>query len=178
MGTIDFNVLYAEAKTASFDPMPDGPYQFAVEEREARIASSGRHMIVVKFRCVAGPHAKRAITNNFVLVEDNAVALAIFFRNMAALGVPEAAIMTLGQVNGLDPLVNLIPIGRVVTLTLSQREWPAGSGQFRNEVKNVTSGQANGVPAMVGAPGVPTGVPAMPPMAPPVPVPQIGRAHV
>lgn len=172
MGSINFQEIIGEAKTASFDPMPIGAYTFAVEEAGYKLSGNGKHMVVVKFRCAAGPHAKRAITNNFVLSPDSPVALAIWLRQMVALGVPEASIAALGVAEDLQPLIALIPIGRLVTLDLGQEEWPKGNTPptMRNNVRNISPAANNGVPGVIAAPGVPTGIPQVPqvPVASPV----------
>lgn len=183
--TIDFQALLKEAQTAG-QALPNGDYDFVVDEATATTASTGSPMIKVKLRITTGAHANKKVFNNFVLSVDSPVALSIFFRHMAALGVgPEffAQLGTVAPEQALAPVAAAI-LGRTARMTLGQREWPANSGNYRNEVNNIVPGGQPGAVTPPPAAGVPTpnvggatpftpmpgvAAPAMPMPAAPVP---------
>lgn len=165
MSTIPFAELLKSAQ-AGAAVIPDGPVTVTVETADAVVASSGKDMLKVKARVVGGPHANRAITNNFVLTEDNPNALRFFFAQMAAFGLD--ANFFLGSNGSLEPAARALP-GRSAIYELGHREWPAGSGQLQNQVTGVKP--VSGVPQV----GAQAPAPAEVPSAPGIPgVPQFG----
>lgn len=156
MATFDFNTLLQQAKTASYDALPDGPYDAECIEATAVTASTGKPMIKCKFRVTTGPHAKRQFFNQFVLSLDNPQALAMFFRHMKAFGLDENYFTALGG-GSLAPVAQVL-VGRVARFELGHREW---QGENRNDVKAVkpipgnVAQPAGGLPTSSGLPGVP-----------------------
>lgn len=167
MTTVNFTQVLKDAKTASFEALPVGSYDVEVEKADSVTSSNGRPMIKVQFKVIVGPHTNRKIINNYVLVVDNPTALAIFFRNMKALGLTDEFFASLGASGTLDPVAQSL-VGRRARLKLKQREW---NGEMRNEVEQtmpftgapggmggVTPGPSAGpgagpMPSMVGTPG-------------------------
>lgn len=123
MTTVDFNLLLKEAQSAG-QALPDGDYPFIVDEANAQAASTGSPMVVCKLRILEGPHAGKKIRNNFVLTVDNPQALAIFFRHMAALGIPADFFAQLGQTDGVAALSNVAAQirGKQGIMTLGDRK--------------------------------------------------------
>ena len=159
MTTVNFNQVLKDAKSASFEALPIGDYDVETEKSEAVQSSNGRPMIKTTFKVIVGPHTNRKVMNNFVLVVDNPVALAIFFRNMKCFGLEDNFFAALGDQGSLDVVANAM-VGKRVRLTLGQREW---QGEMRNEVKQVkpytgAPGGMGGGPAAGPMPGM-TGVP-------------------
>lgn len=175
IATFDFNTLMETAKSASFEALPDGPYDAECISADAVTSSTGKPMIKCKFEVIAGPHAKRKFFNQFVLSTDNEVALAMFFRHMKAFGLDENFFKAVGS-GGLAPVAQTM-VGRRARFDLGHREW---NGENRNEVKSVkpiTGGVSTGglpgaaapvAPGLPGLPGLPTSS-APPITAPPAP---------
>jgi hypothetical protein len=93
MEEINFSELMEEAGKLFVDA---GEYPMYISDSEAKIASTGNPMVVAQCRIEDGPHKGFGpVYNNFVVVknkkrkEDNAKALAVFFRNMSILGLDE-----------------------------------------------------------------------------------------
>jgi hypothetical protein len=175
VATFDFNTLMETAKSASFEALPDGPYDAECISADAVTSTTGKPMIKCKFEVIAGPHAKRKFFNQFVLSTDNEVALAMFFRHMKAFGLDENFFKAVGS-GGLGPVAQTM-VGRRARFDLGHREW---NGENRNEVKSVkpiTGGVSTGglpgaaapvAPGLPGLPGLPTSS-APPVAAPPAP---------
>jgi hypothetical protein len=166
MTVLNFKALLQEAKTASFEALPKGDYPVTIIAADAITSSTGKPMIKVKAEVMAGHAAAgKKVFNNFVISEENPTALNFFFTHMAILGVPESFFM---QVSDLTPVAAAL-VGRSAIFSLSQREFPVGSGQMRNQVDGVKP--LAGVPGAVTAPatapvgGIPT------PQVPQVPQP-------
>lgn len=148
----------------SFEVMPEGDYDFVVKEAESKIASTGRQMYVIKAEIQGGPHDKRLVWHNFVLVHDNPAALGIFFRNMATLGLNAAYF----QQNPGDHHVADALVGRRFRGQVGVRKY---QGQDRNEIRAFFPAQGAGLGAPpAAAPSAPPAPPvATPPPAPPAP---------
>jgi hypothetical protein len=146
--TVNFTQVLKDAKSASFEALPVGDYDVEVEKADSVTSSNGRPMIKVTFKVIVGPHTNRKIINNYVLVVDNPTALAIFFRNMKALGLGDEFFASLGASGTLDPVAQAL-VGRRARLKLGQRQW---NGEMRNEVTQTMP--------FTGAPGGMGGVPS------------------
>lgn len=182
MTTVNFTQVLKDAKSASFEALPIGDYDVETEKSEAVQSSNGRPMIKTTFKVIVGPHTNRKVINNFVLVVDNPVALAFFFRNMKCFGLDDNFFAMLGEHGSLEPVAAAME-GKRVRLTLGQKEW---NGEMRNEVKAIKPytgapggmGGPAGPPAMTGVPGpspaaygaVPTPAPMPTPAPAPAPV--------
>ena len=167
---INFADLMQQSK-GQLEPVPDGDYNFKVVDAQATQASTGSPMIKTKLEITDGPHVKRRIYWNATLTVDNPMALAIFFRNMANLGLNDAYFQSQPT---MDQVASAM-MNRTGRMTLSQRTW---QGVARNEVKAILPPLA-GVGGPV-APGTVTG-PAIPspsagatPSGPAIPNPTAG----
>jgi hypothetical protein len=181
--TIDFARALQDAKGASMEALPVGDYDVEVAKSEATTSSNGKPMIKVTMKVIAGPYEKRSVLNQFVMSQDNPVALSIFFRHMKALGLTEDWFMALGSTGSLEPVAHAL-VGRRARLTLGHREW---QGETRNEVKAVKpyTGAPGLAPAgpvagpVAGPTGPATGgllAPPAAPIAPPSPVATVATA--
>lgn len=160
-GVINFAKLIKDAKAGA--AWPEGDYDFEVAEVEATASAKGSPMLKVKLRCLVGTYAGKTITNYFTLTMDSPMALNIFFRQMAAFGLPETFFAQFGENGNLEPVAAELR-GKRATITLEQEE---RQGAKQNKVKIVKpfgGVGASGAP-MVGAPMAPP----PPPPAPPAP---------
>ena len=181
ISNINWAELQQAAGEAGFDAVPAGMYDVIVDTASTKAASSGKNMIVVRFKIENGPEAGKSVFNQFVLSPENANALAFFFRHMAAMGLSEAYF----QSNPPLERVAADLTGRRCRIQVSIREW---NGSDRNNVDSVAppaGGPAAaptlpppglghfsaapsvtpGVTAPSGAPAVPS-IPGVPPITP------------
>lgn len=189
MTTVDFNRALADAKSVSFEALPNGDYDVEVEKAEAVTSGSGKPMIKATMKVIVGPHTNRKIINNFVLSVENPVAVSIFFRHMKCFGLTDEFFGSLGT-GTLDPVAQQLT-GRRARLTLGQREW---GGEMRNDVQGVKpyTGAPGGMggpaagptagPGPIAGPGVPASAPAHTPASAPIaatpqPAPAPAPAH-
>jgi hypothetical protein len=170
MGAVDFSTLLQQAKTVSFDALPKADYTIQIVESEATSTQGGKDMIKVKGAVVGGPYNGKKVFNNFVLSPESDAALAIFFRQMGALGVDEGTILQCSGDGGMARLAALLQ-NRTAVWSLDTREW---GGTTRNEVKAIKPLPAgSGAPPVAGlpapTPAAPTGIPAALPGLPGMP---------
>jgi hypothetical protein len=177
--TKSWNDLLNESK-GQLDPVPDGEYPVKIIDARDDKSQTQKLMFRVKFQITEGPHQGRKIPNQFVVSDDNPMALAIFFRHMEAMGLDAnffAADPNPSQV--ADNMLN-----RECRIVLGTRTW---QGVERNDVKGilpplgggpVAPGTVTGVatpggPIAPGAAPTPASTPARPPAqtsdAPPLP---------
>jgi hypothetical protein len=94
MTTIPWNDLLNSSDeggaSGSYDALPADEYDVVVTDAQAKMSSTGKNMIVVRYRVESGPYKGRSLFNNFVIVPDNANAKTIFFRHMNAMGLNRA----------------------------------------------------------------------------------------
>lgn len=175
MGSVNWQQLQEAAGEASFEALPPSVYDVVVDAAEATQSSSGKDMIKTTFRVEGGPYHGRKVFNQFVLSPENPNALNFFFRHMRAMGLGSEFFAA----NPRTEQVASALVGQPCRVRLSQREWPQGSGEFRNNVDAVMAAVAVGMtpgtppatsPAPVGPPGLNGQAPPPPPaaVAPPV----------
>lgn len=100
MATTNWADLVKKAKEApDSSPLPAGEYKVKVESAEFKQSSTGKDMYVVVYVVTEGQHAGRKIWHRLVVSPESPVALSIFFRHMAVLGVSEDFLIT----HGSDP---------------------------------------------------------------------------
>lgn len=131
---------------AGTQPVPDGDYEVKVVDAQATKSSTDKLMFKVKFEITSGPHVKRRVPNQYTVSDENPVALAIFFRNMEAMGLDEGFFAA----NPNPDQVASALLNRVCRITLKTEAW---QGVDRNKV-------AATLPPLAGgpmAPGVATG---------------------
>ena len=149
----------------SFEPLPDGDYDCAIESANSKTSSNGKLMFECKFTVTSGPHNNRKIWNNFVISPENPNALSFFFQHMNVLGLGQDFFAS----NPPPEHVAQALVGRTCRLKVGRRTW---NGQIRNEVKAVMpaiSGVGLGGPVMQGP--APAATPPQPAPAPPPPAP-------
>lgn len=149
------------AKTASFDPVPEGEYNVTCIKSEPTQSSTGKPMIKTTWQVEDGPSVGKKVFNQFVYSADSDVALAIFFQHMSFMGLDDAFF----DANPAWEQVAQMILGRRCRFQVGIRDY---QGQARNDVKKV-------LPPMAPMDGV-TQMPQMGQM-PQVPqMPQVAQA--
>lgn len=157
MSDFSFSALQEVAKQAGFTVIDPGDYEVKVEKSSVKDTQTGKKMIKVLFKVVAGPLAgKGTVWNQFVISPDSPNALFFFFKHMKALGLDDAYFAS----NPTPEKVAESLIGRRCKITVGIRKW---NDQDQNEVKvvsppdtSVVEQVTNGDHAGNGsAPGVP-----------------------
>lgn len=77
----------SESENKSFDPMPDGTYDFFIEAAEHRVSSTQKDGYNITAVVENGPYKNRKVFNTFYISPDSPAALGIFFRQMRDLGL-------------------------------------------------------------------------------------------
>jgi hypothetical protein len=177
--SIDFNQLMKQADAAGFTIVPDGRYDVIVTKSEVKPTSTSKEMIKVVAEIDGGPHNKRKLFTQHVLSPDNDNALRFFFEHMAGYGLAREWWLQPGA--SLAAAAQAI-LGRPAVFEIGHKEYPAGSGQQRNEVLKVLPRGAGGGAPLIGAgpaaapaipgPGAAAPAAASPGAVPPVVVPQ------
>lgn len=165
MSSLNWSDLIKEAgETNSYEPIPDGDYNFTVLEGVAKVTQSGKTMFSLKAQVEGGPHNKRLVWDNLVISPDNPTALGIFFRKMTAMGLNKDFF----DRNPTNAQIEQALVGRKFRGQVGSRTY---NGNKRNEIKNyypvatTASASAPEAPAVAQAPAAPPAPPA-PPAAP------------
>jgi hypothetical protein len=173
MSTLNWSELIKEAAdsgSTSYEPLPDGDYELKVLEAETKQTQSGKTMFSIKCQVQGGANANRLVWDNLVVSPDNATALGIFFRKMAAMGLTKEAFFD------REPSTAQIEqalIGRGFRGQIGSRTY---NGQKRNEIKNYYPSSATAsAPAPVQA-AAPAPAPAAAPAPAPAPAPSAAPA--
>ena len=107
--------------------IPDGDVNVQIIDSQATKASTGKLMFKVKIEVTEGPNVKRKLITNIVVSDDNPMALAIFFRNMENIGIPQSFFL---QEPNPDQVASAM-IGRAARVKIGHKNW---QGVDRNEV--------------------------------------------
>lgn len=102
MTSSSFGNLVQKAQEAGsgFDLLPDGPYIAKVIESEFKHSGAGKPQIKTRWEVVQGPHAGfKGLWNYFTLTIDNPNAVAIFFRQLKALGITQEFLDALSELD-------------------------------------------------------------------------------
>jgi pyruvate/2-oxoglutarate dehydrogenase complex dihydrolipoamide acyltransferase (E2) component len=84
--SVDFASLMQQA--GPMEAIPVGDYDVVVKDAQATESkNTGKPMVKCKFAIESGPHANRTLWWNAVISQESPEALAIFFRQMDALGL-------------------------------------------------------------------------------------------
>lgn len=162
---VNFKELYDEQddSASAFELLPVGPYLVEVLETEATQTANGKAMIKVTLKIVEGPYANRRLWTNFVVSPENKVALAIFFRQMAALGLDRNYMLT----DPTEAQVAQALLGRRAIADVVMRKY---QGEDRNDVKNIRkpTTPASGLPQGLDASQLQSPAPAPAPAPQPV----------
>jgi hypothetical protein len=90
MSDFSFSTLQKVAKDAGFTVIADGEYEVKIIKSEAKDTSTGKKMIKVLFKVIAGPLAGNGtVWNQFVISPESPNALFFFFKHMKALGLDD-----------------------------------------------------------------------------------------
>lgn len=141
-----------------FSALPAADYDLKIIQAEAKQSGTGKTMFKITAEVTSGPYAKRRIWANLVVTPDNPVALNIFFRQMAAIGISKDFFATNpSDHNVAEALLDKEFRGQVV---IKQYQ-----GEDRNDIKSYSriSKTAD------SAPVPPTTPKASSPSAPPAP---------
>lgn len=159
------------ADGGSFEPLPVGDYNFKIIEAPHKTAQSGRDMWKVKAEVLDGPHARRLVWNNLVLVTENPNALGMFFRKMGALGLTQEFFSQNPDVETISRAL----VGRAFRGSVTQSEY---QGKINNDIAMYYPLQAApGVVPPVSAPAPAPAVAVAPaPVAAPAPAPAVAPA--
>ena len=170
MSSLNWGELISEAAEAgggSYDPLPDGEYEFKVIEASATTTQTGKPMFKVTAEVQTGAHAKRRVWDNLVISSENKTALSIFFNKMKALGLTEDYF----RQNPPGDQVASAMLNRTFRGQVGSRVW---NGDTRNELKRYAPVASAGIPASapVAAAAAPAPAPApAPAAAAPAPAP-------
>ena len=153
-----------------FSALPQADYDLKVIAAEAKNTSGGKTMFKITTEVTSGPYAKRRVWANLVVSPENPVALNIFFRQMAAIGIGKDYFAT----NPSDHNVAESLVGKEFRGQVVIRQY---QGEDRNDIKqysrlNRTSESEPVAPTIPAAssssaPPAPAGVAPNPAPAPP-----------
>lgn len=146
MTGINFADLLSEAGDGGGNLPDGGPYDAQVEQCEAKVASTGKPMIVARFRIITGPHANSVVVNNFVISQGNPNALRFFFQHMAVFGMSREYFNTPGL--QLEQVAANM-VGRQARLTLATKD----GRQNVSKVENIPGGMV--APTAAAPPATP-----------------------
>lgn len=88
----------AAEEGVSFEVLEAGDYLAKIIESEYKLSNGGKPQIKTRWEVVQGPKAGfKGLWNYFTLTVDNPNAMAIFYRQMTALGITNEFMTTLAQ---------------------------------------------------------------------------------
>lgn len=150
MSTLNWSELIKDAADSgsnSLEALPDGDYELKVLEAEEKQSQSGKTMFAIKCQVQGGASANRLVWDNLVVSPDNATALGIFFRKMAAMGLTKESFFDREPTSAQ---IEQALIGRAFRGQIGSRTY---NGQKRNEIKNYypSSATAAAAPAPIQA---------------------------
>lgn len=171
MAEATWGELMANAKKAA-EPVAETDHNIKIVNSEATRASTGSLMFKYSAEIQDGPDVKRKLYGNLVVSPDNGTALAIFFRNMAALGLGDEFFAA----NPSPEAVASAMMNRTARVHVKHKTW---QGVVRGEIDRWYAPGEGGLslgPAGPVAPGTVTGMAPAPlptgatplPMAAPV----------
>lgn len=144
---------------SGFTALPAADYDFVVIEAKATATTKGKTMFKLTNEIISGPYAKRRVWANLVVSPENPVALNIFFRQMAAIGVDKSYFAT----NPSDSNVAETLVGKTFRGQVVIKQW---QGEDRNEIKSYSRLNRTEVSS---TPPVPPTAAASPTSSPPAP---------
>ena len=164
----------AEQSGASFEVLEAGVYVAKIIESEYKQSSNGKPQIKTRWEVTTGPKAGfKGLWNYFTLTTDNPQAMAVFYRQMTALGITNEFLATLASAS---PEVAMKQIAQALQGREAQIKVKVDTEWNNNKIERI-----NPLPvsAMAGNPGSgsPFPGPAAAP-APAAPTPQEAPAPV
>ena len=167
MESVNFQDLIKAAGDAGFTLIPKGWYDVVVDKAEAGETSTGKPRVRVFFRIISGPYAATAvkIRNDFNLTADNANALAIWFRHMEAMGLPQSWFAQLPPGPQIMQYVAQALLGRQARIQVTDNRIYGNRPQ--NDVVDVQPpfGAPSGMPAQQPYTPAQAGIPQVPQVA-------------
>ena len=169
--------LANEAGDTEFSALPQADYDLKIIAAEAKNTSGGKTMFKLTTEVTSGPYQKRRVWANMVVSPENPVALNIFFRQMAAIGVDKSYFAT----NPSDHNVAETLVGKEFRGQVVIKQW---QGNDRNEIKQFsrltrTESSTVAPPNPIAQPSAPNTPPAPAGLAPaPAPAPAPTAASV
>lgn len=137
MADFNYQALVQQAKDSgaatSYDPLPEGEYNFVVEKAEAAQSKKGDPQLVLTLKVTDdGEFKNRKLWHRMTFIPGNGVGLAINFRQIDTLGGTPILEQggSLAQVAGF--LTGKTGLARVI-----QKEW---NDKLQNEVKDIKKG--------------------------------------
>lgn len=125
MSTSSFGSLVRKAQESggSFDLIPADNYISKCIESEYKLSSGGKPQIKTRWEVVQGPHAGyKGIWLYFTLTIDNPNAVAIFFRQIKAMGITQDFLDALSEFDNetaVKQIANALE-GRMASLKMKQ----------------------------------------------------------
>lgn len=150
MAEATWGELMANAKKAA-EPVSEGDHNVKIVDAEATRASTGSLMFKFKAEIQDGPDIKRKLYGNLVVSPDNGTALAIFFRNMAALGLGDEFFAA----NPSPDAVASAMFNRTAKVHVKHKTW---QGVVRGEIDRWYNAGEGGLSLGPVAPGTVTGM--------------------
>lgn len=166
MSTLNWADLKKAAEDAGFSVVPKGTYNAVVSKATGAKTSNGKDQIKVTFKVLDGPQAGKPVNNNFIISQDNPVALGFFFRHMNALGLG-AEYFAANPSASTDQIANDI-LNCKCQIDVSVEKW---NDEDRNRV-NAVKAMPNAVGAAVGISRSAMPQPSMPSQPQPVAQPK------
>lgn len=142
MGSLNFKELLGNAETQKVIPAND--YDAVVDRVDVRESGKGKTMFAVMFKVEGGPNNGAPVWTNLTISPESPVALGIFFRQMAALGLD-------ADYFAADPLPTKVAEdlkGALAKIKVEVGEW---QGAPKNEVKSIRA-RAGAAPRSIPAP--------------------------
>ncbi len=165
MSTVNWSELIKDAgEITSYDPIPEGDYDFVVAEVTPKTSASNKPMFVLKAQVEGGAHAKRLVWDNLVVTHDNPSALRIFFSKMMAMGLTTEFFDS----GPNDSQIAQVLVGRRFRAQVGIRTY---NGSQKNEIKRYYPARSSSVPGVPVSESTASAAPAPAPSPSPAPAP-------
>jgi hypothetical protein len=163
----------AEQSGASFEVLEAGLYDVKIIESDYQQSSGGKPQIKARFEVISGPKAGfKGLWNYFTLTADNPNAMAIFYRQLSALGITNDFLATLANV---DPATAMKQIAMALNGKVARVKVKVDTEWNNNKIERINplppDAIVGGTPAGSPFPGTNPGPVAAPVPATPAPVP-------
>lgn len=147
---------------SSFDPLPEGDYDFEVVTAENKTSAAGNKYWKIEAKVLGGEFNNRKVWDNLTLTTTSQGALNFFFAKMGVLGLPRSYFNS----NPTDEQVTNALIGRRFKAKVKQELY---QGDTKNKIDRYLKPLDVATPGGVPAPAAPAAPPVA--SAPPVPTP-------
>lgn len=163
MPTRNWGQLIADAGDAAqvYEPLADGIYDLKITGAEHKKSASQKDGYNITAEVETGPFKGRKVFNTFWVSPDSPIAMGIFFRQFAALGLDKAFF----DREPSDEQIVAALQGKRMRATLNTEEY---NGKKNNRIRDVQPPVGPAPASVGGLPGAPVSVPS--PVAAPAPV--------